>query len=262
MIPETKIYTEENSDIPMKNCVNIFSNSSENNTHFIKLKLSDENSYEDSKNIDEEILKKIFSKIFVNIIKSNRVIKIKEFINEFTCFNLISQILIELQIIVFLYLRFTEKLFIFTLFSCILNFYPHRLKQRFWISLINLSIIFLNPSLTLCTSLIYITALPQIFRLHKFKKIYIFFRPYRIIFGPINGLLIFWKLLIYPTGLVIVSGLLYCIGVYFRPDYKEDGEEKYFTNRIIHGYFMKLSISTLIIKDLKDFINIYYKFII
>jgi hypothetical protein len=257
MKQETIITNQENSELSIQTSLTGL-DSLENNLKINSI-YSENDTIENSK---EENIKKIFSVAKENITKTDEVKITNKILNEFRYLNLISQILIELQIIVFLYFRITKRLLALTIFSYILNFFPHNLKQRFWISLINLMIILINPSITLSTCLIYITALPQIFRLQKFKKIYIFFRPYRIIFGPIYGLILFWNLLLSSTHLTIISFLLYCVGVYFRPDFKEDGEEKYFSRRITHGYFMKLSFCTLIIRDLYDFINIYFKFVI
>jgi hypothetical protein len=144
------------------------------------------------------------------------------------------------------------------LYSYVLNYFPHCLKQEVPISILTL-IIYLLPKAqdyTLTLILLYSSALPQVIRLKEtWGKYYLRLRKIRIAGGPVYGCLLFWSLLSRFSMLKMIAFIIFNIGVCWRPDKEiHQGEEAFNWYSKKHGYFMKRGFFIVLTNDLLNLI--------
>ncbi len=169
-------------------------------------------------------------------------------------------------------LKFKVIKIILPAYSFLINYFPHKLKQNIAISMTNILILATQLKGNLNVIAIYIAALPQVVRMEKYRKIYLFLRQVRITSGPIYGIILLWRILLEQSdaknfdiknntfsinrknSILFVAFSLFNIGVCLRPE----AGENYFKRRKLHGIFMVLSFFTMMVFD---FINLYLYYI-
>lgn len=144
------------------------------------------------------------------------------------------------------------KFLFFVLFSFKISSHTKHLKSSiaYYISVILLYIssFYITSVCKSCFSfLIYLLSLPQLIRMRSFSRIYIKMRVIRIETGPIFGIILLLKAILFEEILIFLSFITYLIGVCFKPTAES---EKYFVYRKLHGMIMIVSFGFVVVNDL------------
>jgi hypothetical protein len=171
---------------------------------------------------------------------------------EVKVFNKCEYILFCIYLTLLYNFKWGRLLFISYLVS--LNYRPHKLNQEVSISILGYILLIGNPPNVCLVIMILLMATPQVFRWKEYRSFYAFMRNYRIIAGPLYGLVLTWIVMFSGNLWHLLALILFNIGVYYRP-----GKEDKYVNMKTHGVFMTCSFCLLVIGIGFDFMK-YYSF--